>query len=72
MTVVTADRLGAQVGAEVSGIDRDRLLHDDALPAWTLSALDRHGALVFRVPCRRRRPSGLLPQAWPCRDPRLR
>ncbi len=48
MTVVTAEKLSAQVGAEVIGIDRDRLLHDDALPAWTLEALDTHGALVFR------------------------
>ena len=48
MTVVTAEKLSAQVGAEVVGIDRDRLLHDDALPAWTLEALDAHGALVFR------------------------
>jgi alpha-ketoglutarate-dependent taurine dioxygenase len=24
------------------------LLHDDALPAWTLEALEAHGALVFR------------------------
>ena len=48
MTVVTAEKLSAQVGAEVIGIDCDRLLHDDALPAWTLEALDTHGALVFR------------------------
>ncbi len=47
MTVVTAEKLSAQVGAEVTGIDRDRLLHDDALPAWTLEALEAHGALVF-------------------------
>src|SRR5271163_5011641 len=48
MSVVTAEKLSAQVGAEVIGIDCDRLLHDDALPAWTLEALDTHGALVFR------------------------
>ncbi len=48
MAVVTAEKLSPQVGAEVIGVDRDRLLQDDALPAWTLEALDMHGALVFR------------------------
>jgi alpha-ketoglutarate-dependent taurine dioxygenase len=48
MAVMTAEKLSAQVGAEVIGVDRDRLLQDDALPAWTLEALDMHGALVLR------------------------
>jgi alpha-ketoglutarate-dependent taurine dioxygenase len=48
MTTLTVDKLGETVGAEVLGVDRDRLLDDDALPAWTLRALDEHGALVFR------------------------
>ena len=48
MTVVTAEPLTARVGAEVFGVDRDRLLDDDALPGWTLDALEEHGALVFR------------------------
>ena len=48
MTVITAEKLGASVGAEVVGVDRDQLLVDDALPAWTLAALEQHGALVFR------------------------
>jgi len=48
MTVVTAERLGAGVGAEVVGVDCDQLMHDDALPAWTLEALEVHGTLVFR------------------------
>jgi alpha-ketoglutarate-dependent taurine dioxygenase len=48
MTTLTIDKLGDTVGAEVLGVDRDRLLDDDALPAWTLRALDEHGALVFR------------------------
>ncbi len=47
MTVVTAERLGASVGAEVVGVDRDQLVHDEALPAWTLAALEAHGTLVF-------------------------
>jgi alpha-ketoglutarate-dependent taurine dioxygenase len=48
MTVLTTEKLGATVGAEVLGVDRDRLLHDDALPEWTLRVLDENGALVFR------------------------
>ncbi|MGP0029144.1 MAG: TauD/TfdA dioxygenase family protein [Acidimicrobiales bacterium] len=48
MTVITAERLSATVGAQVVGVDRDQLLDDDTLPAWTLEALERHGALVFR------------------------
>jgi alpha-ketoglutarate-dependent taurine dioxygenase len=48
MTVLTAEKLGATVGAQVVGVDCERLLHDDALPAWILEALELHGALVFR------------------------
>jgi len=49
MTVVAAtEKLSATVGAEVRGADRDQLLGDDALPAWTLEALEENGALVFR------------------------
>ena len=48
MAVVTAEKLSSTVGAEVIGVDGDRLLDDDALPAWTLEALEAHGALVFR------------------------
>jgi alpha-ketoglutarate-dependent taurine dioxygenase len=48
MTVITAEKLGASVGAEVVGADGDRLLHDDAFPAWALEALEQCGALVFR------------------------
>ena len=47
MTVVTAERLSATVGAEIVGVDVRQLLEDDALPAWTLQALEDHGALVF-------------------------
>jgi len=47
MTVVTAERLSATVGAEIVGVDVRQLLEDDALPAWTLEALEDHGALVF-------------------------
>ena len=48
MSVLTTEKLGSSVGAEVLGVDRDRLLHDDELPAATLEALEANGALVFR------------------------
>lgn len=48
MTVITTEKLGGTVGALVVGVDRDRLLADESLPAWTLDALEAHGALVFR------------------------
>jgi len=48
MTVVTTQKLGTTVGAEIAGVDRERLLDDEALPGWTLEALEAHGALVFR------------------------
>jgi alpha-ketoglutarate-dependent taurine dioxygenase len=48
MPVLTTERLGATVGARVVGVDRDRLLTDDGLPAWCLEALEVAGALVFR------------------------
>jgi alpha-ketoglutarate-dependent taurine dioxygenase len=48
MPALTTEKLGATVGAEVLGVDRDRLLDDDALPAATLDALEANGALVFR------------------------
>jgi alpha-ketoglutarate-dependent taurine dioxygenase len=47
VSVITAEKLTGQVGAAVVGVDRDRLLSDDALPAWTLQALEEHGVLVF-------------------------
>lgn len=48
MAVITTEKLGDTVGAQVHGVDRELLLHDDALPAWTLDALEANGALVFR------------------------
>jgi len=48
MTVLTVEKLGATVGAAVLGVDRERLLHDDAFPEWCLRVLDENGALVFR------------------------
>jgi alpha-ketoglutarate-dependent taurine dioxygenase len=48
MSILTTEKLGNRVGAEVVDVDCDRLLHDEALPAATLEALEQHGALVFR------------------------
>ena len=48
MAVITTERLGATVGSQVHGVDREQLLHDEDLPAWTLQALEENGALVFR------------------------
>lgn len=48
MAVITTEKLTATVGALVEGVDRDRLVGDDSLPAWTLEALEEHGALIFR------------------------
>ena len=46
MTTVTTRALAAAVGAEIVGADRDRLLTDDAFPAWCLDALEANGVLV--------------------------
>src|SRR5271154_626052 len=48
MGTLTTRKLGATVGAEVLGIDRDQLLSDDALPKACMEALEENGVLVFR------------------------
>jgi alpha-ketoglutarate-dependent taurine dioxygenase len=48
MTVMTAEKLSASVGAQIVGVDRQQLLEDEALPAWILQNLEAHGALVLR------------------------
>src|SRR4029453_12880135 len=48
MAVITTEKLGDRVGAEGKGVDRERLLADDDLPAACLEALEASGALVFR------------------------
>ena len=48
MAAITTEKLTPTAGALVEGVDRDQLLHDETLPAWTLGALEDHGALVFR------------------------
>jgi len=48
MSEVTAKKLSETVGAEVLGVDQDRILSDEALPAWCLQTLEENGVLVFR------------------------
>jgi alpha-ketoglutarate-dependent taurine dioxygenase len=48
MSTLTTKKLEATVGAEVLGLERDRLLGDDALPAAVMAALEENGVLVFR------------------------
>jgi len=48
MTTVTIEKLADTVGAQVSGVDRERLLEDRGFPEWCLETLDANGALVFR------------------------
>jgi hypothetical protein len=40
MPTLTIEKLGETVGAQVVGVDRDRLLADDGFPEWCLEALD--------------------------------
>ena len=48
MAVITIEKLGATVGAEVIGVDVDRLLSDPSAAQACLDALEEHGVLVFR------------------------
>ena len=45
---IDTTKLTETVGAEVLGVDVDRLLGDEELPGWTLDALEANGVLVFR------------------------
>src|SRR3954447_4107616 len=47
MAVLTTERISATVGALGVGADTDRLLEDEAFPAWCLDELEANGALVF-------------------------
>jgi alpha-ketoglutarate-dependent taurine dioxygenase len=47
MTTATIEPLAATVGARISGLDRERLLTDEAMPEWVLGALEANGVLVF-------------------------
>jgi alpha-ketoglutarate-dependent taurine dioxygenase len=48
MTAVITEQLSATVGVRIAGVDPERLLEDEALPAWLLATLDTHGVLVLR------------------------
>jgi alpha-ketoglutarate-dependent taurine dioxygenase len=48
MPTITIDRLTDSVGAQIGGVDHDRLVTDEALPREVLEALDAHGVLVLR------------------------
>jgi alpha-ketoglutarate-dependent taurine dioxygenase len=48
MSSLTIERLGATVGAGVSGVDPDALVNDEALGGAVLEALEENGVLIFR------------------------
>ncbi|MFI5046509.1 MAG: TauD/TfdA dioxygenase family protein [Acidimicrobiia bacterium] len=48
MAELTIERLTESVGAEILGVDHERLLNDEELPKQVLDALEEHGVLVFR------------------------
>jgi alpha-ketoglutarate-dependent taurine dioxygenase len=48
MSVLTINKLTATVGAEVVGIDPERLANDDSIGEAILAALEDNGVLVFR------------------------
>lgn len=47
MSVLTINKLTASVGAEVTGVDAERLAGDDLLAGAVLDALEDNGVLVF-------------------------
>ncbi|MCV7153653.1 TauD/TfdA dioxygenase family protein [Mycolicibacterium pyrenivorans] len=47
MSLLTINKLTESVGAEVVGVDPDRLVSDDSLAEAVLDALERNGVLVF-------------------------
>ncbi|OBK90024.1 TauD/TfdA dioxygenase family protein [Mycolicibacter sinensis] len=48
MSLLTINKLTSSVGAEVVGVDPQRLVDDDQLAAAVLDALEDNGVLVFR------------------------
>ncbi len=48
MSILATEKLGGTVGAEVTGVDRDRLREDPDLPVLILDSLEQAGVLVFR------------------------
>ena len=63
MAVLETQMLGATVGAEVLGVDPERLAADADLPGAVLEALEQYGALVFRG--LHLDAAGLARQKWP-------
>ena len=47
-TTMKIERLTATVGAEVLGVDLDRIRNDESLPDALMAALEENGVLVFR------------------------
>jgi alpha-ketoglutarate-dependent taurine dioxygenase len=47
MATITITPLSETVGAEVGGVDRERLRSDPGLAEWALEALEANGVLVF-------------------------
>jgi alpha-ketoglutarate-dependent taurine dioxygenase len=47
MSSLAVIKLSEHVGAEVQGVDAERLLSDRALPGAVLGAMEEHGVLVF-------------------------
>ncbi|WP_024796522.1 TauD/TfdA dioxygenase family protein [Tomitella biformata] len=48
MSTLTTTRLTESMGAEITGVDLDRLLGDESVPAQIWAALREHGVLLFR------------------------
>ncbi|MFD6859518.1 TauD/TfdA dioxygenase family protein [Rhodococcus sp. NPDC060090] len=48
MHTLVTKKLGDLVGVEVTGVDVDRLLNDDGLPAALLDLLEEHSVILFR------------------------
>ena len=48
MATITITKLSDSVGAEITGVDVDQLLTDDALAGTIMDALEENGVLVFR------------------------
>ena len=48
MSLLTINKLTSSVGAEVLGVDADRLASDDLLGDTVMQALEDNGVLVFR------------------------
>jgi len=45
---ITTEALTETVGADVRGVDVERLLHDDGIAEWVHETLEANGVLVFR------------------------